>query len=122
MVICRPGGPEEDVPFQSVARSLLELFRPHRQRINVDVLRPPTFEQLSRVLTDKPNFYHVLHFDGHETFPEGADSTQFCAESGQQGWLAYEGEDSPTRLLSGEQLGSLLVGKEVLVVLLNGCN
>jgi hypothetical protein len=42
MVICRPGGPRGDVPFQSVARPLLELFRPHRDRIRLDVLRPTT--------------------------------------------------------------------------------
>jgi hypothetical protein len=36
------------------------------------VLRPPTFEQLTRVLTDKPGHYHVLHFDGHGTFPRAA--------------------------------------------------
>lgn len=43
MVICRPGGPEGDVPFQSAARPLLELFRPHRDRVRLDILRPPTF-------------------------------------------------------------------------------
>lgn len=57
MVICRPGGSDGDVPFQSVARPMLELFRPHRDRVRLDILRPPTFEQLSRVLNDKPNFY-----------------------------------------------------------------
>ena len=48
MVISRPAGPERDVPFQSVARPLMELFRPHGERIHLDVLRPPTFEQLAR--------------------------------------------------------------------------
>jgi hypothetical protein len=69
LVICRPGGPDGDVPFQSVARPLLELFRPHRERVRLDVLRPPTLEQLGRVLADRPGFYHLLHFDGHGTFP-----------------------------------------------------
>lgn len=85
MVICRPGGSEGDVPFQSVARPLLELFRPHRDRIRLEILRPPTFEQLSRVLNDKPNFYHVLHFDGHGAFPQGA---------GTNGLLLFEGESN----------------------------
>ena len=112
MVICRPGGPEGDVPFQSVARSLLELFRPHRDRVRLDILRPPTFEQLARVLNDKPNFYHVLHFDGHGAFPLGA---------GTHGLLLFEGESDEPRRVTGAELGGLLAGKGVPVVLLNAC-
>jgi hypothetical protein len=74
LVICRPAGPDRDVPFHSVARPLLELFRPHRDRIRLDVLRPPTLDQLARVLAERPNFYHVLHFDGHGTFPQQGGS------------------------------------------------
>ncbi len=112
MIICRPGGPEGDVPFQSVARPLLELFRDHRDRIRLDILRPPTFEQLARVLNDKPNFYHVLHFDGHGAFPQGA---------GTHGLLLFEGENDEPRRVTGAELGSLLAGKGLPVVLLNAC-
>ncbi len=112
MIICRPGGSESDVPFQSVARPLLELFREHRDRIRLDILRPPTFEQLARVLNDKPNFYHVLHFDGHGAFPQGA---------GTHGLLLFEGEDDEARKVTGAELGGLLAGKGVPVVLLNAC-
>ncbi len=121
MVICRPGGPEGDVPFQSVARPLLESFRPHRERIRLDVLRPPTFEQLTRVLSDKPNFYHVLHFDGHGAFPTHVDGRQVYGGSGEQGRLLFEGEDSKPREVTGQELGGLLAGKGVPVVLLNAC-
>ncbi len=112
MVICRPGGSDGDVPFQTVARPLLELFRPHRDRVRLDILRPPTFEQLSRVLNDKPNFYHVLHFDGHGAFPQGVD---------MHGLLLFEGENDESRHVTGEELGGLLAGKGVPVVLLNAC-
>jgi tetratricopeptide (TPR) repeat protein len=121
LVICRPGGPEGDVPFQSVARPLLELFRPHRDRVRLDVLRPPTFEQLARVLNEKPNFYHVLHFDGHGTFLQGTDPARFYAQSGAQGRLLFEGEDGQPRPVTGEELGGLLAGKGVPLVLLNAC-
>jgi tetratricopeptide (TPR) repeat protein len=121
MVICRPGGPEGDVPFQSVARPLVELLLPHRDRIHLDVLRPPTFEQLSRVLSEKPNFYHVLHFDGHGTFPQYGDPTQRYAHAGEQGRLLFEGEDGKPREVTGEELGGLLVGKGISTVLLNAC-
>jgi tetratricopeptide (TPR) repeat protein len=123
MVICRPGGPDTDVPFQSVARPLLELFRPHRDRVRLDVLRPPTFEQLTKVLGERANFYHVLHFDGHGTFPERPPGPpgQYYAEAGAQGPLAFEGDGGGSRLVTGEELGGLLAGRGVPMVLLNAC-
>ena len=68
LVICRPGG-RQDVPFRSVASRLLKgLGDEAAEAFDLDVLRPPTFEQLSHVLHNaksqgKP--YHIVHFDGH---------------------------------------------------------
>jgi hypothetical protein len=109
MIISRPGG-EEDVPFQSVARPLMELFRPHRNRIHIDVLRPPTYEQLQKVLAEKPEHYHILHFDGHGVFPrpESIDNRTFLAEHGSLGQLVFEKEDGGKRFVSGAELGNLL--------------
>ncbi|MEW5869559.1 MAG: tetratricopeptide repeat protein [Chloroflexota bacterium] len=121
MVISRPGGPEKDVPFQSVARPLLKLFQPLGERVHIDVLRPPTFEQLTRTLAEKPHFYHVLHFDGHGTFPQRSDPARFYAQAGEQGRLLFEGEGGGYREVSGEQLGGLLARSAVPVVLLNAC-
>ncbi|MDI6810818.1 MAG: tetratricopeptide repeat protein [archaeon] len=122
MIISRPGG-EEDVPFQSVARPLMEIFRSHRDRIQIDVLRPPTYEQLEKVLADKPNFYHILHFDGHGVFPRpgSIDYHTFLSEQGSQGQLVFENAFVGKRLVSGEELGELLSGKGVPVVMLNAC-
>ena len=112
---------EDPVPFQSVARPLLELFRPHGERIRLDVLRPPTFEQLARVLNERQNFYHVLHFDGHGTFPQNGDPARFYAQKGEQGQLLFEDEDGKPRGVTGEELGGLLAGKGLPIVLLNSC-
>jgi tetratricopeptide (TPR) repeat protein len=120
MVICRPTG-ERDVPFQTVARPLLELFRPHHDRINLEVLRPPTLKQLARALKDKPNFYHVLHFDGHGAFPQGSGRFYELMGPQAQGRLIFEGEDGNPSEVTGEKLGDLLAGKGVAVVLLNAC-
>jgi hypothetical protein len=71
LVICRPAG-REDVPFRSVARFLIKgLSASAAEAFQLDVLRPPTFEQLSKTLRSakaggKP--YHVVHFDGHGDF------------------------------------------------------
>ena len=122
MIISRPGG-EEDVLFQSVARPLMEIFRPHRARIQVEVLRPPTFEKLQEVLSDKPNFYHILHFDGHGVFPRPTriDPLTFLSEEGSQGQLVFEKAGGGKQLVSGAELGKLLSGKGVPVVMLNAC-
>ena len=122
MVISRPSG-EKDVPFQSIARPLMEIFRPHRDHVQVDVLRPPTYEQLQKVLSDKPNFYHILHFDGHGVFPRpgSIDYHTFLSEQGSQGQLVFEKAGDGKRLVSGAELGTLLSGKGVPVVMLNAC-
>src|SRR5215472_9872064 len=52
LVICRPGG-RSDVPFRSVANRLLRgLGATEREKVELTVLRPPTFERLSRALWD----------------------------------------------------------------------
>ena len=122
MVICRPGGPDGDVGFQSVARQLLEVFRGHRDRINLDVLRPPTFEQLARVLSERPNHYHVLHFDGHGAYPNARGSSRlFLGKEGQQGRLLFENEKDGHREVTGRELGEVLARAGVPIVLLNAC-
>ena len=71
LVICRPKR-DDDVPFRSVATRLIKgLSDNARARFQLDVLRPPTFEQLGSVLRaakadGQP--YHVVHFDGHGVF------------------------------------------------------
>lgn len=73
LVICRPRG-EEDVPFRSVASQLIKgLSEANREAYDLDVLRPPTFEQLGKVLRQahrEGQPYHVVHFDGHGTYME----------------------------------------------------
>ena len=120
MVISRPAG-GADIPFQSVARPLLEVIREHKDTIHLDILRPPTFERLSKVLGDKPGFYHVLHFDGHGTFPQPSDNGPTKSSIFGQGLLLFEDEHGGRRLVTGEEMGSLLVGKRVPAVILNAC-
>ena len=110
LVISRPAG-EDDVPFHSVARRLLAAVRQHRDRIRVDVLRPPTFEQLAKVLEDHTGYYHALHFDGHGVFPGDQ----------QQGVLVFESDSQPQRLVTGGELGQLLTEHRLPLVILNAC-
>ena len=38
--------------------------------VAIDVLRPPTFDQLRKTLHDHPGYYHIVHFDGHGGYGE----------------------------------------------------
>ena len=68
LAICRPGL-SGDVDFRAVARLLIgNPAIMASGRLQFDVLRPPTFERLSKVLkiaTEEGRPYHVVHFDGH---------------------------------------------------------
>jgi tetratricopeptide (TPR) repeat protein len=69
LVIARPRG-RSDVPFRSVARSLL-LALSQQDDVQLHVLRPPTYEALEKRLREAKNTgtpFHVVHFDGHGAF------------------------------------------------------
>jgi hypothetical protein len=53
--------------------SLRGLSKANREAYDLDVLRPPTFEQLGKVLRQAHRDgqpYHVVHFDGHGMYME----------------------------------------------------
>jgi hypothetical protein len=139
MVICQPPGPA-DPPFRSAARLLVtSLANQPRTSLVLDVLRPPTFGQLTSVLLEAEALgepYHVLHFDGHAIIadierdgipaelPQSAGRlplTQTLA--GLHGYLVF---DYPTReqtvqLVDGASMGELLAEARVPLLVLNAC-
>jgi tetratricopeptide (TPR) repeat protein len=75
LVICRPVG-ANDIPFRSVALHLTRLRDQAPDLLQLDVLRPPTFARLARVLhaaAEGGRPYHLVHFDGHGTYINLAD-------------------------------------------------
>lgn len=139
LVICRPGG-EEDVPFRSVASRLIKgLGEDARAAFQLDVLRPPTFEQLGLVLRaakTEGQPYHVVHFDGHGTYIDTVKSGELPAllttlspvvlsgsRSGAHGYLLFENPvmKENMQLVDGTSLGKLLVETGVPVLVLNAC-
>jgi tetratricopeptide (TPR) repeat protein len=145
LAICRPGG-RGDVPFRSVASHLVRLSRTAREAFQLDVLRPPSFAQLARLLeaarrNGRP--YHVVHFDGHGAFLDqeqvaaandgpgdvlGSPNPQVFSllsppRPGSHGYLVFE---DPTvagnqQLVDGPALGRLLADTGVPVLVLNAC-
>lgn len=139
LVICRPRG-REDVPFRSVASRILRgLGREAGDIVQLDVLRPPTFEQLAKTLraakrTGQP--YHIVHFDGHGMYMEMPEQDQLAAfikslgvltlgkpRPGRHGYLLFENPlaEVNAELVDGDHLGKLLVETDVPVLALNAC-
>jgi tetratricopeptide (TPR) repeat protein len=121
LVLCRPRA-EEDVPFRSVASQLLRgLSEANREAYELDLLRPPTFEQLGKVLRQahrEGQPYHVVHFDGHGTYGETR-----LLRPGKHGYLWFENPqlNDNGEWVDGTSLGKLLRATGVSVLVLNAC-
>ncbi|MEA2601106.1 MAG: hypothetical protein QOF89_2098 [Acidobacteriota bacterium] len=121
LVICRPRG-EDDVPFRSVASQLIKgLSEANREAYDLDVLRPPTFEQLGKVLRQahrEGQPYHVVHFDGHGVYGEKPHIRQ-----GRHGYLEFESPwlGSKVEFVDGAAVGQLLKEAQAPVLVLNAC-
>jgi CHAT domain len=139
LVICRPRG-EKDVPFRSVASRLIKgLGAANREAYDLDVLRPPTFEQLGKVLRQAQGEgqpYHVVHFDGHGAYMEVTEPGALGAllghltsivlagpRAGKHGYLWFENPQlqGNGELVDGTSLGQLLTATGVPVLVLNAC-
>jgi CHAT domain/AAA domain len=142
VVIARPH--EVDVPFRSVACHLARLQETSSHALQLDVLRPPTFAQLTRVLQaahDRGAPYQVLHFDGHgvwgdptsrpwleEVIPAAESGPADVwlaspARPGAHGYLLFEnpGLAGNAQLVDGPALAGLLTGTGVPLLILNAC-
>jgi tetratricopeptide (TPR) repeat protein len=139
LVICRPGG-RADVPFRSVASHLVRLSREAREAFQLDVLRPPTFAALARVVEEAKAAgepYQVVHFDGHGAWldaqaaaaaPAGGFSRNMFslvspARDGEHGFLVFEDPAGgrEQQLVDGPALGGVLARAGVAVLVLNAC-
>ncbi|HWM95067.1 MAG TPA: CHAT domain-containing protein [Thermoanaerobaculia bacterium] len=143
-VVGRPAGSLE-IPFHSVARSVLQIAADLGDRLRIDFLRPPTFERLAKVMSEAAEAgrpYHVLHFDGHGVFTEspqdfaGELDPGFVQEGdrlvrrpwtrrrgGARGYLIFEdleGGES-RRLVDGVQIGNLVARTHTSLVVLHAC-
>lgn len=113
IVIARPEG-RLDVGFRSVADPLLRELTASGASVEVDVLRPPTFERLREVLREAAAVsrpYDLVHFDGHG---------EFDSEAGV-GALVFESGDEAGALVTGAMLGKELNAGAVPLLVMNAC-
>ena len=107
LVTARPG--ESDIGYRSISRPLLALARRGGLPMSLEVLRPPTFEELSARLEARPGHYHLIHFDGYGDY-EGA-----------AGRLLFERGSGGSRQVSPAELGALLKQAGVPLLALHAC-
>ena len=140
MVTARPF--KNDVAYRTISRPLIEALGNSQLPVKLDLLRPATFESLSKHLEEKgAGHYHIIHFDSHGallsydqcnvTNGSGADAltfkqrygrTQIASYSGVKAFLVLEGsEDGEEDLVEATELAALLTGKRIPVCMLNAC-
>ena len=86
------------------------------------VLRPPTFENLREHLGERPNHYHIVHFDGHGSY--GLNPPTFGGAhmlQGPEGQLIFENEQGKADAITAEQLSVLLRQHHIPAIVLNAC-
>jgi len=111
-VIARP----TDAGFidpRSSAGGVMDALEPLIEKglVIVDFVRPPTFEQLSKVLEGERGKYHLLHFDGHGFYDDRLGL----------GGLAFEDAAHETHLVTARELGDLLHRRGIALAILDAC-
>ena len=142
-IVSRPDT-ENKVGYHNLEREVIRYVREEGYAVTADVLRPPTFDELRRVLQERPGYYHIVHFDGHggygpvqpqdkpEPEPHGGTVLTVPASSGgpakyqaMEGQLVFEtdtpGEAVRADAVGAEKLGQLLNQCGVKMMVLNAC-
>ena len=119
LVIARPYG-DKDVGFHALSRPLVELTKAQNSPVHIDVLRPPTFDQLRQTLRDKPGFYHIVHFDGHGGYGTPGHTSPH-AFKGMQGMLVFEDNNADPAEVKADLLSNLMREHRIPIMVLNAC-
>ncbi|MEO1148536.1 MAG: tetratricopeptide repeat protein, partial [Cyanobacteria bacterium J06638_22] len=138
VVTARPDE-EKDVGYRTISRPLIDAIHQAQLRVNVEVLRPGTFEALSKHLDGKEGRYHIIHFDAHgglmtyDQFQQGvkADRYTFQARYGRQDIERYDGvkaflfleEETKGKAdpVEAQELAALLTNQGIPICILNAC-
>ncbi len=127
MVIARPFG-LGDVPYRTVARPLLKRLEPVQGRVELEVLRPPTFEALEERLRrakEEGEPFQILHFDGHGAFGGairgGASTRSSFTPQLLEGVLLFETEFGYGQAVAASDLARVLKGAGTSLAVLNAC-
>ncbi|MDE6641897.1 MAG: CHAT domain-containing protein, partial [Acetatifactor sp.] len=119
-VIPRPYG-ENDVSYNVLAGSLVEYISKNSLPVTVDILRPPTFDQLRKVLYDHPGHYHIVHFDGHGGYGAVMNSPAGNLYAAPEGQLVFETDNGAPDPVDTRLLAQLLAEYNIPFMVMNAC-
>ncbi len=142
VVVARPHW-EHDVSYRTISRPLVETLHQASLDVELDFLRPGTWQCLEERLANRRGHYHVLHFDGHgvvasvaqieelkskgKLLYEAAHKPDSETDQSRTAFLFFEG---PTRPQKGEPIGQAIEAQEIAdlvndaqipIVILNAC-
>ncbi|MGD1943236.1 MAG: CHAT domain-containing protein [Leptolyngbyaceae cyanobacterium] len=140
VVTARPNE-EKDVNYRTISRPLIEAIQQAKIPINVELLRPGTYQALENHLQAKGSgYYHIVHFDAHgglATFEQitreqqEADTLLFknrygrndiAPYAGTKAFLFLEGEiPGQSDPVEAQELAHLLTNQGIPVCILNAC-
>lgn len=95
------------------AQRVMDALAPliEQELVEVDFVRPATFDQLGHVLSPDRGQYHIFHFDGHGFYDDNLGL----------GGLAFEDLEYRTHLVTADELGNLLNRRGIALVVLGAC-
>jgi tetratricopeptide (TPR) repeat protein len=120
LVTARPYS--QDVAYRSVSGPLVETVGRERALASVHLLRPPTLGRLREHLAERPDHYHIVHFDGHGAYGAAAGNRGgYAFRGGPQGCLVFETKRGEPHTVPADTLAMLLREHRVPAVVLNAC-
>ena len=87
-------------------------------QVELDYLRPPTWESLSRVLKERSGHYHLVHFDGITIAPGTAEDSAEDSDPALTPCLVFEDEQYQSDPVPVSRLAELLLSAQVPLVVL----
>lgn len=112
---------ENDVGYHILANSLVDYIRENDLPVTVDVLRPPTFDQLQKVLYEQPGYYHIVHFDGHGGYGAVMPTPTGNVYAAPEGQLVFETDTGNPDPVDTRKLAQLLAEYNIPFVVMNAC-
>ncbi len=116
MAICRPSG-RRDVPYQIVARRLIPILEHLEGRVELDLLRPPTEDELWKQVErarEEGRPYHVMHFDGHGALVR-------YKKAGRMGYVVFEDDQGEADPVAADDFAQRFTDAGIPLLVLNAC-
>jgi tetratricopeptide (TPR) repeat protein len=100
---------------------MIDIVKKIRIPVKLDVLRPPTFDALQKLLNSRKGYYHLVHFDGHGAFQQSSGHLSMYGVRGTEGTLFFETEDEKPHEVTASDLGQQLANCRVPIFVMNAC-